>query len=375
MNILVIPDSFKGSLRSLDFCDVVKKSFDAYDEFLEIKCIPLADGGEGTIDVLNYAGCIKIRELLVEGPNSRPCLAKYGVGSNNEAIIEMAQASGMIAGINPLFSSTFGTGQLIMDAIKHGHKKVIVTLGGSGTNDGGAGMAQALGYQLVDKKGNEITKGGKALLHLHKIVEPVNCSFDDIDFVVACDVKNPLLGKFGASRVYGPQKRANPEDVTQLEKGLHQLNEIWKSSLGRDLKNVPGGGAAGGLGAGMMAFLNAKFSSGFELIDSMLRIEDAITSADVVITGEGSLDQQTLHGKLVDEVAALAKKHKKPLIIVAGKIDESVDWAATYSVHKTYALVDFSEKYEDSIKDAKHILRRTVEERIIPLIKNGRIND
>lgn len=375
MKILVIPDSFKGSLPAIGFCEIVKKSFSKEKDTMEINCIPLADGGEGTIDALEYAGAIKIEELVVEGANGHPRPAKYGFGDDNEAIIEMAQASGMDGLSNPLYTSTFGTGQLIKRAIDKGYKKIIVTLGGSATNDGGAGMAQALGFQLLDKKGYEIPKGGKALINLNEIVEPAHLLFENVGFVAACDVKNPLLGAYGASHVYGPQKGASLGDVDQLEKGLHQLNETWKAFVGRDFKDVPGGGAAGGLGAGMMAFLNARYSSGFEIINSLLNIEAAIASADVVITGEGSLDKQTLQGKLVDHVARLSVKHKKLLIVVAGKIDQSIDWRNVYSVHKTYALTDYCKNYQDPLVDAAIILNQIINEEILPLIKDGKIHD
>jgi glycerate kinase len=293
--------------------------------------IPMADGGEGTVEALVTHTGGRILETEVIGPMGQKVIAKYGIsGDGHTAIMEMASASGiqLVAkeDRNPLHTTSYGTGQLLQHALNHQVKTIVIGIGGSVTNDGGAGMMQALGVSLLDRDGMEISFGGVNLKKLHSI----DCSKMDprlrhVHIQVACDVTNPLLGPNGASYTFGPQKGATPEMVEQLEESLTHFAKVVELQLGINIGDIPGGGAAGGLGAGLIAFLNAELKKGVELVVEQTGLEQQIIGADYVFTGEGSIDGQTLFGKTPYGVASIAKKHQVPVIAFSGKVGADVD--------------------------------------------------
>ncbi|MFQ5867923.1 MAG: glycerate kinase [bacterium] len=326
MKILICPDSFKESLSAIEVCDCIERGLKKANSKFRIEKIPLADGGEGTVKALVLATHGRSLKCKVRDPLGKRIWARYGIlGDGRTAIIEMAAASGLalvpMEKRNPLLTTTYGTGEIIVNALNHGCRKIIIGIGGSATVDGGAGMAQSLGARLLDGTGKEIGFGGGEI----EKVEKIDLKFMDrriakTEFIIASDVKNPLLGSRGAARVYGPQKGATPEMVERLERGLSNLARVIRKGLSISVRNLPGSGAAGGLGAGLYAFLGAEMENGVELVMRIARLEYRIKKADLVITGEGQLDRQTLYGKAVMGVINTARKYGVPVICVAGSI-------------------------------------------------------
>ncbi|MGQ8338543.1 glycerate kinase [Sunxiuqinia sp. A32] len=324
MKILIAPDSFKDCLEAADVAKHLANGIKRFLPNADIEAIPVADGGEGFVQtMLSALGGNKI-SLKASDPLGRETEAFYGIlNDGNTAVIEMAAASGIeklkLEERDPLLTSTFGTGQLLLNAIEKGCNKIIIGIGGSATNDGGAGMAKALGYRFLDDSGNELPEGGGYLDRLSSIeTSQVSPAFQNIELLVACDVTNPLTGKLGASAIYGPQKGASPKVVQQLDKNLEILAFVIRRDLNKDILKLPGGGAAGGLGAGLVAFANGTLKAGFDIVKEQTNLEEAVKKADLVITGEGKMDSQTKQGKTPWGVAQLAKKHNKPLVAVAG---------------------------------------------------------
>lgn len=314
MKIIIAPDSFKESMSALEVANAIENGFKkVYPEAHYIK-IPMADGGEGTVQSLVDATGGKIIHKTVTGPIGELVEAFFGIsGDGKSAIIEMAAASGIhhvpIEKRNPLVTTTKGTGELILAALDYGINKIIIGLGGSATNDGGAGMAQALGAKLLDKNGNQIGFGGAALKELHTIdISSIDPRIKSVNIEVACDVDNPLTGKKGATLVFGPQKGANPQMVEQLERNLTHYANVLQRDLGIEVDNVPGAGAAGGLGAGLLAFLRANLKRGIDIITEAVQLDKQLVNASIVITGEGKIDDQTIYGKTPIGVAKTAKK-------------------------------------------------------------------
>lgn len=325
MKVLIAPDSFKDSLSAMGVANSIEKGILAVDDSVEIHKIPLADGGEGFTRALILARGGKEIETEVLDPLSRPIKAKYGLLDDGTAIIEMAAASGIelltLEERNPLHTSTIGTGLLIRDAIERGSRKIIIGIGGSATNDGGVGMAMALGYRFLDKDQQSIKEGNGALNQLQTIDQTnVLPELAATEVLVACDVTNLLTGENGASAIYGPQKGATPEMIEQLDNNLEHLATIIKEQLNIEVSGLPGGGAAGGLGAGLVAFSNGKLQSGFDIVSAQTKLEAAIASCDLVVTGEGKIDGQTLQGKTPWGVAQIARKYNKPVIGIAGTL-------------------------------------------------------
>jgi len=326
MKILICPDSFKESLSAIEVCDCVERGLKKADSRFKIERIPLADGGEGTVKALVLATHGRSLKCRVSDPLGRKIWARYGIlGDGKTAIIEMAAASGLalvsVKKRNPLVTTTYGTGEMIANALDRRCRKIIVGIGGSATVDGGAGMAQALGAKLLDGKGQEIGFGGGEIEKVKKIdLKFMDKRIARTEFVIASDVRNPLLGPRGAARVYGPQKGATPKMVERLERGLSNLARVIRKEFSISVENLPGSGAAGGLGAGLYAFLGAKMESGVELVMRIAGLEDRIKRADLVVTGEGKLDRQTLYGKAVMGVIKTARKYKVPIVCIAGSI-------------------------------------------------------
>lgn len=342
MNILVAPDKFRGSLEADEVCQAVRTGIlQAYPDAI-VTTIPLADGGEGTSRILTrQAGGSEV-VMTVNDPLGRPVEASYGLSADGQvAFIEMAAASGLglleIEERNPMLTSTYGTGQLIRNAVEHGVRKIVLGIGGSATTDGGIGMAAALGYIFLDQNGNELSPNGASLGLIHSILRPqTDPGLANLSIVVACDVTNPLYGTDGAAFIYGPQKGADQEMVRMLDDGLRNLSAIAEKTFGRDVSQVPGAGAAGGLGAGCMWFLNATLKDGISIVMEQCNIASLIEKADLVITGEGKVDEQTLSGKVVQGLAGLCKEHDVPLAVVCGTLQITTEQARAAGM--TYAV-------------------------------------
>ena len=324
MKIVISIDSLKGSLSSIEAANAIKKGILNAHINADIVIMPLADGGEGTVDALVEGMNGQEQLISVTGPIGEKVTAKYGIlKDTNTAIIEMAQASGLPLVPNelrnPLNTTTYGVGEIIKEAIEKGCRNFIVGIGGSATNDGGVGMLQALGFEFYDENDNLLGLGGKVLNQIRSIkIDNSLKELDECSFKIACDVNNPLYGDNGAAYIYGPQKGATEEIVKELDKGLMNFEKVVKNDLGKDLANVAGVGAAGGLGFGFLAFLNSKLESGIKIILDEINLEEVIKDADLVVTGEGRLDNQTAMGKAPIGVAKLAKKYGAKVIAIAG---------------------------------------------------------
>jgi len=346
MKIVVAPDSFKGSLTAVEVSDAIEQGVREIFPEAEIVKIPMADGGDGTVQCLVNATGGEILKEKVTGPLGNEVLASYGIlGDKKTAVIEMAEASGLTLvpenKRNPLITTTYGTGQLIKSALDQGCRKMIIGIGGSATNDGGAGMVQALGVKLLDKNGEEIGFGGGELKKIFRIdTKYLDNRLYETKVLIASDVSNPLCGSKGASRIYGPQKGATPEVIKELDESLAYFAEIIKRDLHKNVKDIPGAGAAGGLGASLIAFLNAELKPGIDIVIEIVKLEQAIKDADLVITGEGKIDSQTIYGKAPIGVAKIAKKYNVPVIAVAAIISDDADIVHQYGIN---ALIKISE--------------------------------
>lgn len=372
MQLLIVPDSFKESLSATDVADAISKGIESVDSNVVIKSIPFSDGGEGALTVLdNHAKGSRVSCDTVN-PLGKKIVADYFLFDNKTtAWIELSQASGITIlkkeELNPSLTSTFGTGLQINHAIKNGCTKIILGIGGSATNDGGAGIFQALGGKLIDSNGEELKKGGAALINLNNIVLPQG--LDHIEWVVACDVQNTLLGPEGASSVYGPQKGASEEDVIILDESLTQFAKIIKKELGNSIDELSGGGAAGGTAAGMHGFFRAELSSGFDLLAKMINLEESIRKTDMIFTAEGKIDQQSLKGKVPIGVARLAKKYNKPCVGLAGIIEDPLEPLYKEGFSGLFNIQNSPMSYEQSKLETKSLLQKTAS-RVFTFYKN-----
>jgi len=346
MKIVVAPDSFKCSLTAVEVSGAIEQGVREIFPEAEIVKIPMADGGDGTVQCLVNATGGEILREKVTGPLGDEVLASYGIlGDKKTAVIEMAEASGLTLvpenKRNPLITTTYGTGQLIKAALDQGCRKMIIGIGGSATNDGGAGMVRALGVKLLDKEEKEIGFGGGELKKVFRIdTKCLDNRLSETKVLIASDVSNPLCGPKGASRIYGPQKGATPEVIKELDESLAYFAEIIKRDLNKDVKDIPGAGAAGGLGASLMAFLDAELRPGIEIIIEIVKLEQAIKDANLVITGEGKIDSQTIYGKAPIGVAKIAKKYNIPVIAVAAIISDDAEIVHQYGIN---TLIKISE--------------------------------
>ena len=323
MKILLAPDSFKDSLSAAKVCQALEKGIHQALSNAEIISMPLADGGEGTIETLVRSREGHIINVEVHDPLARKTQSSYGIVANT-AIIEMAKASGLELLTpeerNPLKTSTFGTGEMIRDALDRGCRDFIIGIGGSATNDGGTGMLQALGIKFLDDEGKEIQARGEMLSEIEAMYTTnLDARIKQSKIQVACDVTNPLLGENGASKVFARQKGADDQMIEILENGLIHFSEKTFELIGKDVSKVTGAGAAGGLGFGLMAYLGAELKSGFDIISEKVRLEEEIQKADLIITGEGKIDEQSRFGKVPWSVSQLGKKYNKPVICIAGQ--------------------------------------------------------
>ncbi|HFQ4952472.1 TPA: glycerate kinase [Vibrio vulnificus] len=358
MKIVIAPDSYKESLTAMDVAIAIEKGFKQVLPDAHYVKLPMADGGEGTVQSMVDATGGIIIEHTVTGPLGQRVDGFFGLlGEGKTAVIEMAAASGLHLVSpelrNPLITTTFGTGELIKAALDHGVKHIIVGIGGSATNDGGIGMAQALGIKLLDAHGNALGHGGGELAKLATI----DCSQLDprlaqVRLEVACDVDNPLCGTKGASAVFGPQKGATPEMVTILDKNLAHYAAIIKQQLDVDVRDMAGAGAAGGMGAALLGLLNAELRPGIEIVMDAVHLDEIVVDADLVITGEGRIDSQTIHGKTPIGVARTAKKHGLPVIGIAGCLSADCGVVHEHGLDAVFAVVNRSVDLPTALAEA-----------------------
>ena len=343
MNVLITIDSFKGSLTSEMAGNAAKEGILRVFPDAEVVISPLADGGEGTVSAITSATGGEIRQTLAHDPLGRKIVAEYGV-TDGYAVIEMSAASGITLVAekerNPLYTSTYGTGELIRRAILDGCRKFIIGIGGSATNDGGAGMLEALGFELLDERGKKIPRGVVGLSMLCDIrCDGMLPELAECEFNIACDVTNPLCGEEGASAVYGPQKGATPEMVKDMDLWLSRFADLCVKKLGNDFKDYPGAGAAGGLGFAFLSFLNGRLRSGIELVMEATSLEEKIKNADIVVTGEGRLDGQSCMGKAPIGVAKLAKKYGKSVIAFSGCVTDDARLTNEHGIDAFFPIV------------------------------------
>jgi glycerate 2-kinase len=360
LKIVIAPDSFKESLTAMEVAESIEKGLKSVFPEAELIKVPMADGGEGTVQSLVDATGGLIYNKMVTGPLGEPVEAFFGIlGHGKTAVIEMAAASGLHLVTkekrNPLLTSTRGTGELILTALDHGVKHIIIGLGGSATNDGGAGMAMALGASLLDESGMEIGEGGGALLNLARIdITEMDKRLANVKFEVACDVDNPLTGDRGASAIFGPQKGATPEIVEKLDQNLAHYAKVIQRDLGKSINEVPGAGAAGGLGGGLLAFLSATLKSGVNIVIAATGLAQQIKGADLVITGEGKIDGQTIYGKTPIGVAKTAKLFDVPVIAIAGNVASDSTIVHEHGIDAVFSIIPGIIHLEDAFANAAY---------------------
>ncbi|MBK0003466.1 glycerate kinase [Erwinia sp. S38] len=381
MKIVIAPDSYKESLSALEVASQIEKGFREIFPHAHYVKLPVADGGEGTVEAMVAATGGKIIPLRVTGPLGNPVDAFYGLsGDGCCAIIEMAAASGLEqvppASRDVLHATSWGTGELIRHALDSGIEHVIIGIGGSATNDGGAGMVQALGVKLLNHQGEEIGPGGAALAQLANIdVSGLDPRIAHCRIEVACDVTNPLTGEQGASAVFGPQKGATPQQVSQLDAALTHFAAIIQRDLNVDVLNVPGGGAAGGMGAGLYAFCQATLRPGIEIVTDALGLDELVRDATLVITGEGRIDSQTIHGKVPVGVARIAKRYNKPVIAIAGSLTSDVGVVHQHGLDAVFSVIYRICSLEEALQEAAENVRLTARNVAATLLAGRIITD
>lgn len=366
MKVLIASDSFKGSLSSLEVGWAMADGIKSVVPDAAVRIIPIADGGEGTVDAMVIACEGEYLTYTVTGPIGDSVQAKIGIIRDGIAVMEMAAASGLPLvpkdKRNPLITTTRGTGELIRYALDHGIRKILIGIGGSATNDGGTGMARALGIRFLDEKDNELPEGGGSLLDLHRIdFSGIDKRVHDLEITVMCDVDNPLCGNRGASAVYGPQKGATPEMVVHLDSCLSHLADVIKQQSGNDIKDIPGAGAAGGLGAGLMAFTGAVLKSGTEAILETIKFDEMAAEVDLVITGEGRMDSQSAFGKVPMGVAIRAQKQGKPVIAIVGSIGEGAENIYQHGISAIIPIVNRPMLLEEAMAEGRELTVRAAE--------------
>lgn len=362
MKILVAPDSFKGAATNLQVAKAMEEGLLEGNPQLKIVTLPLADGGEGTLDVMDAVHKGTLHQLKVKDPLGRPVDAHY-LTFENKAVVELAVASGLSVietdERDPTQTNTFGTGQLIADAIGKGYKEIILSIGGSATNDAGTGIATALGFQFYDHHGLLIDPNGGNLESIHRIEPPASENMISFQMKVLCDVTNPFTGPEGAVMTYGMQKGAGHEDMEVMERGMVHFKDLVLKWMGIDLDTLPGAGAAGGVGGGMVAFFNAELVSGIEYLMKELKMVEKVQDCDLILTGEGSLDYQTLHGKTIGGLLKVAKEHGKPVVAFAGNVSLSgaefrgAGLSAAFSIQP--GVVDLPGAMRDTLKNVRDL--------------------
>lgn len=380
MNVLIAPDSFKGSVTAKEAATSMKRGIYQVNPKTNVELVPMADGGEGTMISLVEATSGTIFNVEVQDPLGRNIIGEYGVmGDGKTAIIELASASGLqnISNEeqNPYITSTYGTGQLIYHALEQGFNKFVICLGGSSTNDGGAGILKALGFKFLDHNGNCLSEGGLALQQLKKIdTSDVKSVVRNATFQIACDVTNPLLGKNGASSIYGPQKGATAEMVDELDKSLMVFAEYVKQQKGNDLQSIPGAGAAGGTAFGLLAFLNAELKPGIDIVIEHTKFESYFTnqSVDLLLTGEGKIDAQTNSGKVVSGLAEMANRYNIPTVAIAGAIEENINPLYEKGLTAAFCILQEPMSLTETILNGEYLIEKSTEQvfRLVQGVRN-----
>jgi len=375
MKIVLAPDSFKESLSAVLVAEALERGVRRAAPDARVEKIPIADGGEGTVEVLVNATGGEFVEQRVTGPlgaseGDAPVTARYGLlatRSPKTAVIEMAAASGLPLvppeKRNPLLTTTFGAGELIRSALDHGAREIVIGIGGSATVDGGAGMAQALGVRLIDNDGKELLFGGGALSRLaHIDISRLDSRIGATGIDVACDVQNPLVGPSGAARVYGPQKGATPDMVRILDDNLAHFADVVAGDLGVSIAQMPGAGAAGGLGGGLVAFLRARLRPGFDIVADIVRLDEKLRGADLVITGEGRMDGQAIFGKAPIGVARRAAKSGAPVVAIVGSLGEGWERVLDHGIDACFTITPGPMSLADAIQNAPALVERAAEQ-------------
>lgn len=365
MKIIVAFDSFKGSLTANDTCliaaDTIRQQIDA-----EVIVKPMADGGEGTAEAMIAARGGKWIPQTVMGPlpDMQVQAGFAWFERQKEALVEMASASGIMLlsreQLNPMKTTTFGTGQLIKSAVDYGAKKIFLAVGGSATVDGGVGAATALGWRFLDRNGKIISLGGQGVGEIYKIIKPDSLNLPPIE--VLSDVNNPLYGDSGAAKIYGPQKGATPDMVEQLEKNLRHLSQIVRTNFNRDINDIPGAGAAGGLGAGAVVFMKAAICSGVETVIAYSHIADELSDADWLVTGEGAFDEQSLMGKVISGLCNLANKTNTKVAVIAGDVSVKENEYKRYGIHTAIACRKGNIPLAYAVQNSKELLEQATKE-------------
>ncbi|KTT05205.1 glycerate kinase [Pseudomonas oryzihabitans] len=365
MKIVIAPDSFKESLSAAGVASALARGLrEALPQAELVEC-PLGDGGEGTLDAVLAATGGEVRQAQVTGPLGEPVKARWGwLAEERTAFVEMASASGLElvpkARRDVLAATSRGTGELLRAALDAGAERLVLAIGGSATNDGGAGLLQALGVRLLDEQGQELVPGGASLAQLGRIeLTDLHPRLADVEMIIAADVDNPLCGPQGASHIFGPQKGASPDQVCQLDEALAHFATITAATLGRDFKDRPGAGAAGGVGFAALAFLQATFRPGIEVVAELVGLEAALQDADLALTGEGRLDGQTLRGKTPAGVLRLARRHGVPVVAVAGSLGEGYDALYDQGLTAAFSLVPGPLSLDEALTQAEVLLERT----------------
>lgn len=366
MKIVIAPDSYKGSVSAVAVADAMERGVRKVFPNAEVVKIPIADGGEGTVETMIEASGGTWVEETVVGPLGEPVKAGWGImGDGETGVIEMAAASGLpLVGDrkNPLITTTYGTGELILSALNRGLKRIIIGIGGSATNDGGVGMARALGVRFLDADGKELANGGGALADLASIdVSGIDKRLYGMTLLVACDVDNPLCGPNGASYAYGPQKGATPEMVEALDAALANYAAIAEKTLGKSVKDTPGAGAAGGLGAGLMLFTQTELRPGIDIILEVNEFDQALRGASLMLTGEGQTDFQTARGKAPVGAAKWAKKYDIPVVCISGGLGKGADEVLAHGIDALASIAPRPISLEDCIAQGEQLLEEATE--------------
>lgn len=365
VNIVIAPDSFKESLSALEAATAIEEGFASVLPDETYHKIPMADGGEGTVQSIVDATGGTIKTMMVTGPLYEQIEAFYGLsGDKKLAVIEMAASSGLDKvpsdKRNPLLTTTYGFGELIYDALEEGVEEILLGIGGSATNDGGAGMIMSLGGKLLDGNGDSISADGQGLGNLESIdVAELHPRLQEVAIKAACDVDNPLTGKNGASHIYGPQKGGTPEQIELLDSYLTRYAQLIESTFGKEIDQVSGAGAAGGLGAGLLAFLDADLERGGDLLVEMLGLEEHIKQADLVITGEGGINHQTIFGKTPVAVSRIAKKYDVPVIALAGTLSEGYESVYDEGIYAVFSIIPELSSLDKVLEEGYQNLKTT----------------
>ncbi len=364
--IILIPDSFKGTMRSDEFCAIAEQAIRVHYPDIAVVSLPVADGGEGSVDCFLQAMSGTAVTRTVQNPFGEPVECRYGLFDDGKtAVIEMAAAAGLPLvenRKNPLTASTFGVGQLMVDAAQHGATRIIVGLGGSATNDGGCGAAAAAGIRFYNKDGALFVPAGGTLCDIDRIdCAALDPQMRGAKVITMCDIDNPLFGTQGAAYIFGPQKGATPDLVVQLDDGLRHLDDCLKRDLGVDVSAVPGAGAAGGMGAGMIAFFGSELRRGIDVVLDTVGFDRHLDGADLVITGEGKIDSQSLRGKVVIGVARRAKGTGVPVIAVVGDIEDPLDSVYDEGVGAVFSINRVAAEFKAIRGFSKDYLARTID--------------